>query len=173
MAKPLYIEVLEDNKTLKKLLKKAQPWARPRLVMLLKMQKAGDAGITKEALMRQVGICGQSVNNWRKAYREGGLSQLLSHKKTGFKPSVFLDEEKAKLGELVNNPQNGIVGYVELQRWVKEQFCKEVKYITLVKFMTHNFKTKIKIARKSHIKKDMEKVEDFKKKLLSKNALLP
>ena len=173
MAKPLYIEVLEDSKTLKQLLKKAQPWARPRLVMLLKMQKAGDAGITKEELMQQVGACGQSINNWRKAYREGGLSQLLSHKKTGFKPSVFLAEEKAKLGELVNNPQNGIVGYVELQRWVKEQFDKEVKYITLVKFMTHNFKTKIKIARKSHIKKDIEKVEEFKKKLLSKNALMP
>jgi len=57
--------------------------------MLLKMQKAGDAGITKESLIHQVGVCGQSVNNWRKAYREGGLSQLLSHKKTGFKPSVF------------------------------------------------------------------------------------
>ena len=85
--------------------------------------------------MQQVGVCGQSVNNWRKAYREGGLSQLLSHKKTGFKPSVFLSEEKAKLGELVNNPQNGIVGYVEFQRWVKEQFCKEVKYITLFLFL--------------------------------------
>ena len=101
MAKPLYIEVLEDSKTLKQLLKKAQPWARPRLVMLLKMQKAGDAGITKEELMQQVGVCGQSINNWRKAYRAGGLPQLLSHKKTGFKPSVFLAEEKAKLGELV------------------------------------------------------------------------
>ena len=32
MAKPLYIEVIEDIKTLKQLLKKAQPWARPRLL---------------------------------------------------------------------------------------------------------------------------------------------
>jgi transposase len=173
MAKPLYIEVLEDRKTLKQLLRKAQNWERPRLLMLLQMQEAGNVGITKETLMQQVGVCGQSINNWRKAYRTGGLPMLISHKKTGFKPSVFLAEEKAKLDELVHNPKNGIVGYVELQRWVKEQFDKDVKYITLVKFMEHNFKTKIKIARKSHVKKDMEKVEDFKKKLLSKNVLMP
>ena len=152
MAKALYIIVLESRKTIKSLLNSAKPWERPRLIMLLEMQKAGEVGITKELLMQRVGVCGQSINNWRKAYRDGGLTQLLSHKKSGFKPSVFSSQEKVELGNLVNNPKNGIVGYVELQRWVKEQFDKEVKYITLVKFMQHNFQTKIKVARKSHIK---------------------
>ena len=161
MAKALYIEVLESRKILKGLLKSAKPWERPRLIMLLEMQKAGASGITKEMLMQRVGVCGQSINNWRKAYRDGGLSQLLSHKKTCFKPSVFTSTEKAGLYNFVNNPKNGIVGYVELQQWVKEQFDKEIKYITLVKFMQHNFQTKIKIARKSHIKKDVQMVEDF------------
>jgi transposase len=170
MAKALYIEVLECRKILKGLLRTAKPWERPRLLMLLEMQKAGEVGITKETLMQRVGVCGQSINNWRKAYRNGGLSQLLSHKKTGFKPSVFSSEEKVELGKLANNPKNGIVGYVELQRWVKEQFDKDVKYITLVKFMQHNFQTKIKVARKSHIKKDIQMVEDLKK-TSSKNVL--
>ena len=170
MAKALYIKVSEDRKILKSRLKKAKPWERPRLIMLLEMQKAGDEGITKKELMQRVGACGQSINNWRKAYREGGLSQLMSHKKTGFKPSVFSVEEKLELGTLANNPKNDIVGYVELQRWVKENFGKEVKYITLVKFMEHNFKTKIKVVRKSHIKKDPQAVEALKKTSI-KNAL--
>jgi len=163
MAKALYVKVLECRKTLKSLLKSAKPWARPRLIMLLEMQKAGEVGITKEMLMQRVGVCGQSINNWRKAYRDGGLAQLLSHKKIGFKPSVFSSYEKVQLGNLVNNPKNGIVGYIELQRWVKEQFDKEVKYITILKYMQHNFQTKIKVARKSHIKKDIQMVEDLKK----------
>lgn len=163
MAKALYVPVLESRKTLKDLLRAAKPWERPRLIMLLEMQKCGEAGITKESLMQRVGVCGQSINNWRKAYRNGGLWQLLSHKKTGFKPSVFTSEEKKELCQLVNNPKNGIVGYVELQQWVKEQFGKDVKYITIVKFMQHNFQTKIKVARKSHIKKDVQAVEAFKK----------
>jgi transposase-like protein len=148
MAKALFVPVLEDRKTLQSRLTTSKTWERPRLIMLLEMQKAGDNGITKEELMQRVGVCGQSINNWRKAYRQGGLSQLLSHKKIGFKPSVFTSEEKAQLSALVHNPKNGIVGYVELRRWIKETFDKEVKYITMVKFMEHNFKTKIKVSRK-------------------------
>jgi transposase len=170
MAKALYIEVLENHKMLKVRLTKAKTWERPRLIMLLEMLKAGGKGITKAELMQRVGVCGQSINNWRKAYRNGGLSQLLSHKKIGFKPSVFSVGEKAELEQIVSNPKNGIVGYIELQRWVKEKFDKDVKYITLVKFMEHNFKTKIKVARKSHIKKDPQAVEDLKK-TSDRNAL--
>jgi transposase len=168
MAKALYIKVSEDRKLLKSKLRTAKPWERPRLVMLLEMQREEPHGITKSTLMQRVGVCGQSINNWRKAYREGGLSQLLSHKKTGFKPSVFTGDEKAALGTLANNQKNGIVGYVELKRWVKENFDKDVKYITLVKFMQHNFKTKIKVGRRSHLKKDVKAVETFKKKLRTK-----
>jgi len=163
MAKALYIKVSEERKALKNRLKTAKPWERPRLIMLLEMQKEGEQGISKAELMQRVGVCGQSINNWRKAYRNGGLSLLLSHKKTGFKPSVFTEAEKTELGILVNNQQNGIVGYVEPQRWVKDKFEKDVRYITLVKFMQRNFKTKIKVARKSHIKKDIKAVEAFKK----------
>ena len=43
MAKALYITVLESCKTLKSLLRTAKSWERPRLIMLLEMQKAGEA----------------------------------------------------------------------------------------------------------------------------------
>ena len=49
MVKALYITVLESCKTLKSLLRTAKSWERPRLIMLLEMQKAGEAGITKES----------------------------------------------------------------------------------------------------------------------------
>ena len=58
MAKALYITVLESCKTLKSLLRTAKSWERPRLIMLLEMQKAGEASITKESLMQRVGVCG-------------------------------------------------------------------------------------------------------------------
>jgi transposase len=131
--------------------------------MLLAMQKAGADGITKQVLTERVGVCGQSIDHWRKAYREGGLEQLLSHKKSGSKPSVFTEKEKQCLQKLVGNPQNGIVGYKELQGWVLQNFGKSVKYITLNKFMRRTFKTKIKAARKSHVKKAPQQVDAFKK----------
>ncbi len=38
-----------------------------------------------------------------------------------------------------------------------------MKYITLVKYTKRHFGTKIKVARKSHVKKDEEAVATFKK----------
>jgi hypothetical protein len=38
-----------------------------------------------------------------------------------------------------------------------------VKYKTLYSYVRLNFDTKIKVARKSHVKKDEQAVEDFKK----------
>ena len=52
---------------------------------------------------------------------------------------------------------------MELLEWVKTELHKELKYITLVKYAERNFGSKIKVARKSHVKKDLDKVEAFKK----------
>jgi transposase len=52
---------------------------------------------------------------------------------------------------------------VELKRWIEEQFNKEVKYNTLLKYSIKNFGSKVKTARKSHVKKDEQAVESFKK----------
>ncbi|MDR3048204.1 MAG: hypothetical protein LBU51_11475 [Bacteroidales bacterium] len=45
------------------------------------MQKSGEAGITKTEQMSWFGECGQSINNWRKAYRKGGFQLLMGSKK--------------------------------------------------------------------------------------------
>ena len=58
-----------------------------------------------------------------------------------------------------------IQGYRELQKIVSEHFDKSVDYNTLRMYCKRNFKTKIKVARKSHIKKNEKLVADFKKKL--------
>ena len=62
----------------------------------------------------------------------------------------------------LNDPKNGIRGYSELLEWVKEELGKDMKYITLVKYTEFHFGSKIKVARKSHVKKDEEAVASFK-----------
>ena len=54
-------------------------------------------------------------------------------------------------------------GYTELLEWVKKELSKEIKYITLIKYAERNFGSKIKVARKSHVKKNELSVEAFKK----------
>ncbi|MCC6691074.1 MAG: helix-turn-helix domain-containing protein [Bacteroidia bacterium] len=151
MAQALYIPVKESIKYLKQQLRKSNTVTFPRLRMLIEMKKAGKSGITKRELMEKAGSCSQSIHTWRTNYKLGGLSSLLKHNRGGYKPNSFTPTELSKLDKLVHNTENNIVGYKELQRWVKKEFNKEIKYNTLLKFMVSHFKTKIKVARKVHV----------------------
>ena len=55
------------------------------------------------------------------------------------------------------------MGFVELQTWFNETFQTEINYKTFHGFVVRKFDAKIKTARKSHINKDSEAVEDLKK----------
>jgi len=94
-----------------------------------------------------------------------GIDGLMKHNKTGFKPSVFTSAERLIIEEKLNNPENGLQGYVELKEWIKKELGKDVLYRTVVSYCVTNFHSSVKVARKSHINKDVNKVEDFKKTL--------
>ena len=79
------------------------------------------------------------------------------------KPSVFTKEEHIKLEQKLRDPKNGLAGYVELQEWIEKEFKKELKYNTILKYAIKNFGSKVKVARKSLVKKDGESVITFKK----------
>ena len=163
MSFALNIPVKESLSELKKLQKASSPLIQPRLKMLIEMKKAGQAGISKRALMDVVGASSQSIHTWRSNYKNGGIDLLVAHNKKGFKPSVFTSEEHQKIAVVLNNPQNGLQGYKELQGWVKDEFNKQVKYNTLLKYCILHFKAHSKVARKSHIKKDEQTASTFKK----------
>jgi hypothetical protein len=80
-----------------------------------------------------------------------------------FKPSVITNEEHKAIEQKLKDPKNGIRGYNELLEWVKTTLSKDIKYITLLKYTEKNFGSKIKVARKSHAKKDETSIELFKK----------
>lgn len=143
---------------------------QPRVRMLIAIHRAGDSGISKRQLMEQIGACSQSIHNWRTAYRKGGIAALLYNGRKGKsgRPSVFSKEEHKRLEQKLHAPRNGLVGYVELKEWIKEEFKKDVKYNTVVKYSTRHFGSGVKTARKSHIKKDEAAVGAFKKTSLKK-----
>ncbi len=87
-------------------------------------------------------------------YLQSGIDLLLVHGRTGgFKKSVFSKDEHKQIEKLLNNPNNGIRGYTELLAWVAKELSKDIKYITLLKYTERHFGSKIKVARKSHVKR--------------------
>ena len=95
-----------------------------------------------------------------------GIVAFLSHGRKGFKKSVIDSVSHKAIEKKLKDPRNGLRGYKELQQWVSNALNLEVEYSTLVKYAIRHFGTKIKVARKSHVKKDEDSVATFKKTLV-------
>ena len=165
MSLVLQIVVKESLPELRKLLRQSLPMMQPRLKMLMLIKQAGDQGISKRELMSLTGACSQSIHNWRTLYKSGGITSLLANGRIGKagKPSVFTKKEHELIGEKLRDPNNGFAGYMELQAWIGQEFKKEVKYNTVLKYAMKHFKSKVKVARKTHVKKDEQAAVTFKK----------
>lgn len=166
MAAPKLILVKEKLTELKALLKKASPLIGPRLRVLIEIKKNEGTGISKRDIAKLVGVDPNSVQTWRTLYAKGGLQALQKHNKTGFKPSIFTQAEHQAIEKKLKNSANGLRGYTELLTWAEHEFKKQIKYNTLLKYSIKNFGSKIKVARKSHINKDEQAVNTFKKTLV-------
>lgn len=166
MALPKEIKVKEGKKELIRLMKKSKPLFIPRVRMLLEINKS-DKPLSKMALADRVGVDPNSIQTWRKHYGEGGLEKMLSHKMNASRPSVFSRDEHDAIKVKLKNPTNGLQGYKELQEWLEKKFDRKVRYNTLLKYCVANFGSKVKVARKSHINKDGEKVFALKKTLVA------
>ncbi|MCC7051437.1 MAG: hypothetical protein IT239_06650 [Bacteroidia bacterium] len=130
--------------------------------MLIELKKNG-SGISKRDLAVRIGVNHNSVQKWRTLYSKGGINAIITHNRVGFKPSLINEKEHKQLEKLLSNPTNGLRGHKELLEWVEKEFSKKLKYTTLFEYVRRHFGTKIKVARKSHVKKDKLTIEVFKK----------
>lgn len=164
MSHPKSIQVKESLTELNKILKGSTKLIIPRIRMLIEIKKHEEVGgISKRALAELIGVNHNSVQTWRTLYEEGGLTKLTSYIKNEGRPTILSKEEHQVIKTKLNDSKNGLRGYVELLDWVETTFKKEMKYNTLLKYTNREFKARVKVARKSHVKKDEEAVRTFKK----------
>jgi len=144
-------------------MKKTIPFITQRLRVLLILKQHEATGISKREASKLSGVCADSVQKWRGIYVREGIKGLLKHNKIGFKPSVFTADERERLEKKLKDPKNGLRGYVELNKWIKKEFGKDVIYRTVVNYCVTNFGSSVKTARKSHVEKEEAKGDAFKK----------
>jgi transposase len=162
MANALKIVVKETLTELKKLLKSAPSHHTPKIKMLI-LIKESQTDLTKNELADQIGVNHNSAQTWRKKYQSGGIDALLSDGRIGFKPSVVSEEAHEQIRIKLHNPEGAFTSFKDLQQWVDANFAKGINYNSLRHYVKRHFGAKLKVARKSHVKKDKEAVLLFKK----------
>lgn len=163
MSSPKTFRIKESESELKKLMKTSHPMIAKRLQALVVFKRNQDIGISKRLVADEIGVNHNSVQTWRSLYIEGGIKMLMSHSNIGYKPSKINQEQEEALKKQLNNPHNGIVGFIELLDWFNKTFKTSINYKTFHGFVVRKFNAKIKVARKTHVNKDADAVETFKK----------
>jgi transposase len=132
--------------------------------MLLEIKKHESmGGVSKRMLADIIGVNHNSIQTWRTLYEKGGIEELIKYTKNEGRPTILTAEEHQAIKTKLNDSKNGLRGYVELLDWIENTFKKEIKYNTLLKYTNREFGASVKVARKSHVKKDLEAVSAFKK----------
>jgi len=163
MSAPKLFTIKENESEIKKLIKSSTPIISKRFRALLVFKRHEKIGISKREVADEIGVNHNSIQTWRSAYISGGVRQLKLHSNTGYKPSLINDDQEKVLEKKLNDPSNGIVGFIELLDWFNKTFDTDINYKTFHGLVVRKFKAKIKVARKVHVKKDIEAVEAFKK----------
>lgn len=163
MALAKHITVKESESELKTLLRKQPIHLKNKVKMLLVLKKS-DVPLSKESLARILNINHNTAQKWRTIYAKEGVTVLLADGRIGFKPSLISSELHQAIKERLYSPKDAFTSYVDLIQWITENHMPNgVNYQTINSYVKRNFGAKIKVARKSHVKKDDEAVDSFKK----------
>lgn len=162
MPKKIQITVLESEKELRLLLSKNttdRVRARIKALLLLKQGKVE----YQSQLATKLGFTEKTIREWLKLYQSEGLSSLITVRVGGNRDSVFSKDVLEFIEAQLNNSQTTITSYTELHRLIEDTFGQVVNYKTLNGYCKRVFKSKLKVSRKSHYKKDGQAIEAFKK----------
>ena len=162
MGKKANLVIAETEKDLKKMLsKQLKSKNRDRIKSLLYIKTKKYE--TREELSNALGYHIRTMERWLSKYKTAGIKAMLIPDVLIRKSQIVTPQIHEALSKRVYDPQNGFSSYVEAQHWVKEKFGVEITYHWLRAYMINKFKTKIKQARKSHVKKDNQAIEVFLK----------
>ena len=162
MASKIRITVIEELGELKRLFHKHPVHLHSRIQMLY-LIKSGVTESTK-VLCKHLLIGSRAIQRLKNDYQSGGINKLLRYEKGKHKSNgIITPAISAVLKEQLSSPSSGFTSYIDLQQWLQENHLPTVTYRVVHHHATVKLNASLKVARKSHIKKDLAAVEDFKK----------
>ncbi|MEW7276995.1 helix-turn-helix domain-containing protein [Aquimarina sp. 2201CG1-2-11] len=114
-------------------------------------------------IAQKLGRTEKTVRGWLQKYSQVGFSGLTTIKSGGNNTKVLSDNAKIFIAEKLTDPTTTMTSYIELKLLIAEELEENVPYFALYAHCRRKHKSKLKVARKSHYKKDPKAEELFKK----------
>lgn len=146
-------EIQEDLPDLEARLRQERlPALRPRLHLLV-LIKAGEITKQKQAVER-LAVHRNTISDWLKSYREGGLEALLKLGKRGKPPGqrTLAEPVLEALQDRLDDPR-GFSGYDHVQQWLFQEYGLKIPYKSVYNLVRYRLGAKLKTPRPEHPKK--------------------
>lgn len=143
--------------------KEPHPLAQARLRAFY-LYRSGQA-LEYGQIAKEVGYERHAVGQWFRCYREKGLEACLridpgGHKRDSAIKGKALEELRARL----SSPTGCFTSYRQIHQWLEEEHQIHLSYEHVHRFVRRHLGAKLKVVRKSSIKKDAAYEEKYKKK---------
>jgi len=138
--------------------KKARFRDRLRLLWFL---KTGEA----DTMTRAAQLCGVTrltAAEWFRRYEAGGIGELLLLRTVPGRKRLIPDEVEESLRKRLSE-SDGFDSYGDIRIWIMENHDLDIPYKTVHDTVHYRLKAKLKTPRPSHIKKNDEATEEFRK----------
>jgi transposase len=145
---PLIHETPEELKQLLTAEQDAQKHQRLQALYLLQTQQAR----TRRQVAHLLGAHRDPVGRWLDAYERGGVVQMLTIAKAPGMPALLSAAMQPGLRERLAQPQ-GFASDQAIREWQGQEYGVPLAYKTVQKFVRYPRRAKLKIPRKSHVKK--------------------
>ena len=156
-------EIRESVYELNQLLRTEKKTRRRERLQMLYLFRTGQAR-TRKSAAEMLSVHRTTVSRWLDAYERGGLGRLL-HMKT--KPNHKLSLPPHVLHTLKRKlrRRRGFDSYKSIQRWLEKRYSLCIPYSTVHGIVRYGLKAKLKVGRKSHVKKNEKDGIAFKENI--------
>ncbi len=144
-------DITESVKELKSLMSTAKDTTEKDKIRMLYLLKSGEAK-NRIGVAALLGMCRETIGQWLSKYEARGLEQLLERRYAPGRKPFMTPDQLETLREKLNEPE-GFSSYVEIHRYVIETFGVEISYQAIYALVHDRWHAKLKVPRKSHIKK--------------------
>jgi transposase len=162
MGRVKKVEIQESTEELLKLMRQEK---RPLVQCRLQALYLYQSGQVKdyEQIGQQVGYERHTIGKWFSLYREKGLSACLQLE-MGRKPgSSIRGQALEELREKLSSTTNYFTSYKQIQQWLQKEPNILLSYEHVHRFVRYYLGAKLKVVRKSNLKKDAVKEDKYKK----------
>ena len=162
MPKKIQIDIKEELDFLEKSLSRTTSSLKQDRIKTLLFIKKGKFVFYSD-IAKKLGRTEKTIRVWIQDYSKEGISSMLEVKSGGNNTRKISDKMALSIEQKLSDSKTTITSYVELLELLREELKESVNYGALYAHCKRKHKSKLKVARKSHYKKD-ENAEAFFKK---------